>query len=73
MWLYYLKSCDSTNTWALNRLDDLPPGAVIFTHQQTAGRGQHGRNWYAPPGTITASFILKQIPNRQLAGKILWV
>jgi BirA family transcriptional regulator, biotin operon repressor / biotin---[acetyl-CoA-carboxylase] ligase len=43
-------------------------GDVVFTRRQTAGRGQQGRIWYAPPGTITASFILDRIPVSQLSG-----
>ena len=41
-------------------------GDVVFTQKQTAGRGQHGRTWHSPPGVLTASFILDQIPAIQL-------
>jgi BirA family biotin operon repressor/biotin-[acetyl-CoA-carboxylase] ligase len=67
-WLCYLESCQSTNTWALENINSLDSGTVIFTHRQTAGRGQLGRNWYSPSGTITSSFVFKQIPDRQLTG-----
>lgn len=67
-WLHWLESCPSTNSWALSRLSQLLHGAVIFTPQQTAGRGQHGRVWQSPPGTLTASFVLHQIPVVQLPG-----
>lgn len=67
-WLHWLESCPSTNSWALSQLSQLPHGAVIFTPQQTAGRGQHGRVWQSPPGTLTASFVLHQIPVVQLPG-----
>lgn len=40
----------------------LEHGDVVFTQQQTAGRGQHGRTWYSPPGVLTASIILNSIP-----------
>ncbi len=67
-WLHWLAACPSTNTWAIENQASLNSGDVVFTPQQTAGRGQQGRVWYAPPGVLTASFILDPIPNAQLAG-----
>ncbi|MBW4553415.1 MAG: biotin--[acetyl-CoA-carboxylase] ligase [Aphanocapsa sp. GSE-SYN-MK-11-07L] len=67
-WLHWLERCDSTNIWAIDHAAQLQPGDVIFTQQQTAGRGQQGRPWYAPAGVLTASFILDQIPVSQLPG-----
>jgi BirA family transcriptional regulator, biotin operon repressor / biotin---[acetyl-CoA-carboxylase] ligase len=67
-WLCWVGSCPSTNTWALNHPAQLQHGEVVFTRQQTAGRGQQGRVWHAPPGVITASFVLDQIPISQLPG-----
>ncbi len=58
-WLYELETCPSTNTWALAQMQQLPHGAVVFTRRQTQGRGQQGRSWSAPPGVVTASFVLK--------------
>lgn len=60
-WLYELATCPSTNTWALAQIQQLPHGAVVFTRQQTQGRGQQGRSWYAPPGVLTASLVLKDL------------
>ncbi len=57
-WLIALESCPSTNTWALEHLEALAHGACVWTISQTAGRGQHGRTWLAPPGVLTASFAL---------------
>ncbi|MEN9215756.1 MAG: biotin--[acetyl-CoA-carboxylase] ligase [Gloeomargarita sp. HHBFW_bins_162] len=65
-WLYWLDECSSTNTWALQTLDKLTQGDVVFTPHQTAGRGQHGREWYAPPGVFTASFILTPLAPQEL-------
>lgn len=67
-WLHWLKSCSSTNTWALAHLPKLQHGDVVFTQHQTAGRGQGGRVWYSPTGVLTASFILEQLPSAQLPG-----
>jgi BirA family transcriptional regulator, biotin operon repressor / biotin---[acetyl-CoA-carboxylase] ligase len=66
MWLHYLESCPSTNTWALTQIaqnnNNLKHGDVVFTRQQTAGRGQQGRNWFSPEGVLTASFYLDRLP-----------
>jgi BirA family transcriptional regulator, biotin operon repressor / biotin---[acetyl-CoA-carboxylase] ligase len=61
-WLHHLETCPSTNTWALESLATLKDGDVVFTDQQTAGRGQHGRTWQSPQGVLTASFILESVP-----------
>ncbi len=66
--LHWLESCPSTNTWAIAHTAELGHGDVVFTRQQTAGRGQHGRTWYAPPGVLTASFVLERLPTAQLPG-----
>jgi BirA family transcriptional regulator, biotin operon repressor / biotin---[acetyl-CoA-carboxylase] ligase len=71
-WLYWLEQCSSTNSWAAEAAS-LEHGDVVFTRQQTAGRGQHGRTWQSPPGVLTASFILENIPVEQLAGMGLFV
>ncbi len=61
-WLHWLDTCPSTNTWAIAHLATLQHGDVVFTPQQTAGRGQHGRVWHSPPGVLTASVVLDRIP-----------
>jgi BirA family transcriptional regulator, biotin operon repressor / biotin---[acetyl-CoA-carboxylase] ligase len=66
-WLHVLEQCPSTNSWAAEATT-LQHGDVVFTRQQTAGRGQHGRSWQSPPGVLTASFVLAAIPVEQLAG-----
>lgn len=67
-WLHQLKSCSSTNTWAIDHAAELQHGDVVFTHQQTAGRGQQGRIWYAPSGVLTASFVIDHLPLVGLPG-----
>jgi BirA family transcriptional regulator, biotin operon repressor / biotin---[acetyl-CoA-carboxylase] ligase len=57
-WLYWLDQTASTNTWSIEHLSQLQHGDVVFTPQQTAGRGQFDRVWHSPPGVLTASFIL---------------
>lgn len=65
-WLHWLETCPSTNTWAIAHLAKLQHGDVVFTPQQTAGRGQHGRTWHSPSGVLTASVVLENIPVAQL-------
>jgi BirA family transcriptional regulator, biotin operon repressor / biotin---[acetyl-CoA-carboxylase] ligase len=67
-WIHYLDQCPSTNTWALAHLTELEHGAVVFTQNQTAGRGQQGRTWQAPLGVLTCSIVLEKIPIEQLPG-----
>lgn len=57
-WLIQLPTCPSTSTWALGRIDALAHGACVWTERQTAGRGQNGKIWHAPPGVLTASVVL---------------
>lgn len=50
---------DSTNTYALSLANDpANHGLTILAHEQTAGRGQHGRTWQAPPGSSVLLSIL---------------
>jgi BirA family transcriptional regulator, biotin operon repressor / biotin---[acetyl-CoA-carboxylase] ligase len=67
-WLHWLEQCPSTNSWAIAHLADLDQGAVIFTPRQTAGRGQRGKVWHAPPGVLTLSVVLSKIPVERLPG-----
>ncbi|MBU6186445.1 MAG: biotin--[acetyl-CoA-carboxylase] ligase [Synechococcales bacterium] len=60
-WLKFLPTCGSTNTWANEHHSALTHGDVVFTPQQTAGKGQQGKIWVSPPGCLTASFVLDGI------------
>lgn len=60
---FYLPSCHSTNAEA-NRLlaenDSLPEGTVVYTADQTAGKGQRGSHWESAPGlNLTLSLVLR--------------
>ncbi|MCU0438412.1 MAG: biotin--[acetyl-CoA-carboxylase] ligase [Raineya sp.] len=60
--LRYLPSCQSTNLYALDLIqnDDYFDGTVVITDCQTAGRGQQGNTWDTEPfQNITTSIILK--------------
>lgn len=49
---YLLPEVDSTNLHAMQKVHAgmAGHGDVFFTHYQTAGKGQRGRNWIAEPG-----------------------
>src|SRR5262249_51634389 len=51
---------DSTNNRASQlATDPTPDGVAILAHVQTAGRGQHGRTWTAPPrASVLLSLLL---------------
>jgi BirA family transcriptional regulator, biotin operon repressor / biotin---[acetyl-CoA-carboxylase] ligase len=73
VWLHQLDHCPSTNTWAIEHSETLIHGDVVFTTRQTAGRGQHGRQWQSPDGVLTASFVLDRFPVDRLPGLSLVV
>jgi BirA family biotin operon repressor/biotin-[acetyl-CoA-carboxylase] ligase len=80
--LHYLESVGSTNT-ALADLagraapigdgssfsDGEPPGTVVISDEQTAGKGRSGRSWFSPPGRgIWASVLVRtDMPPDRLA------
>lgn len=58
-----IAEAQSTNTAlreALATDPALPAGTVVYTHRQTAGRGQRGNSWEAEPGmNVTMSMLLR--------------
>ena len=69
--IIYLTECHSTNDEALERLRrrEISEGSIIFTDNQTKGRGQRGNVWLSQAGmNITFSLLLKPnflIPSEQ--------
>lgn len=56
-----LPTVDSTNIYAMDHLQAnlAAHGTVFFAHNQTAGKGQRGKNWVSEPGAnIAMSAIL---------------
>lgn len=56
-----LSTVDSTNIYAMDRLQAnlAAHGTVYFAHNQTAGKGQHGKKWVAEAGNnIAISVVL---------------
>ena len=69
-----LQSIDSTNKYAMGIVhahhlpdgqDEAQHGTAIFSHEQTAGKGQRGKNWVSEKGSnIALSILLNPYPLR---------
>ena len=60
MELYYLEEVDSTNKYAKENIKDLADRTVVYTYNQTNGRGRLNRKWNnLGEDNIYASIILK--------------
>jgi BirA family transcriptional regulator, biotin operon repressor / biotin---[acetyl-CoA-carboxylase] ligase len=58
--LVALDSVGSTNDEAARLADaGAPEGTVVWSRQQTGGRGRRGRQWASPPGNLYSSTILR--------------
>lgn len=57
---------DSTNERAKAlALAGAPHGTLVTAHEQSAGRGRHGRSWTAPPGSaLLMSLVLRGLDER---------
>lgn len=57
--IVYLKTVGSTNDWLkAAAAEGAAEGTVVFAEEQTAGRGQAGRHWIAPPGCCLLTSVL---------------
>ena len=58
--LFYLEEIDSTNKYAKEHIQDLSDKTVVYTFNQTSGRGRLDRKWtYLGKDNIYASIVLK--------------
>lgn len=58
--VYSFKKTDSTNTIAYKLAQDgEPEGSVVFSEEQSKGRGRFQRKWISPQGGIYMSVILR--------------
>lgn len=50
----------STNTWLMERADELPSGTAVTAEHQSGGRGRLGRSWYDPgESALLISVLIK--------------
>jgi BirA family transcriptional regulator, biotin operon repressor / biotin---[acetyl-CoA-carboxylase] ligase len=59
--LLYFPTIDSTSSYVMSRArEGVPPGLLVITDEQTAGRGRVGRSWQSLPGMqLEFSLLLK--------------
>ena len=58
--LIFLEEVDSTNKYAKERITEIPDGTIVYTDNQTDGRGRLSRKWcYTGKDNIYASLVLK--------------
>ncbi len=59
--LLYFPTIDSTSSYVMSRArEGAPPGLLVLTDEQTAGRGRIGRSWKSLPGMqLEFSLLLK--------------
>jgi BirA family biotin operon repressor/biotin-[acetyl-CoA-carboxylase] ligase len=64
--LIRLDSVASTNNFAASLLEqNAPEGTLVVAKEQTGGRGQRGKTWYAEPGkNLTLTYILRPVSLR---------
>ena len=56
----YLEQVDSTNKYCKEHISDLKDKTLVYTFNQTSGRGRLGRKWsYVGEDNIYASIVLK--------------
>lgn len=56
-----LHEVDSTNNYCKRHMDEMHSGDVVYTLNQTAGKGTGGKTWLTKPGECLAfSIVLKQ-------------
>lgn len=59
MTILELEHTESTNSWMAGNIGALAGDTLVFTRNQTAGRGQRGNSWESEPGkNLTASILL---------------
>lgn len=60
-WLHYFDTINSTNNYAMQRIDDglAQHGEVIWAARQTQGKGQRGNTWQDEGGNIAMSLIIR--------------
>ena len=60
----YLEEIDSTNKFAKERIKEIQDKTIVYTYNQTAGRGRLDRKWtYLGKDNIYASIVLKPSTN----------
>lgn len=60
-----------TNAWLADRAaEGAPEGDAVLAHEQTEGRGRHGRHWHSPRGNLHLSALLRPETPPDTVGQI---
>jgi BirA family biotin operon repressor/biotin-[acetyl-CoA-carboxylase] ligase len=59
----YLRTVNSTNTWAKAHAHKLEPFSCIVADEQTAGRGRFERQWISPAGQSVYASLFFTVPS----------
>ncbi len=69
--LIELQTVGSTNDHArLLAKSGYPAGTIVWTHEQTAGKGRQGNSWTSVPGNLYMSLILRPDIAAALTGQL---
>jgi len=72
--LVALEACESTNDEAMRRAaEGAEDGTLVWTRQQTEGRGRRGRAWQGLPGNLFFSLVLRPDCSPQEAAQLGFV
>lgn len=72
--LVELPSIGSTNDFAKNLArDGAPAFTIVWTHEQTAGRGRQGNSWTSIPGNLYMSMLLRPATPAGVTGQLSFV
>lgn len=60
-----------TNAWLVERAAaGAPDGEAVLAHEQSEGRGRHGRHWHSPRGNLHLSALLRPDTAPDTVGQI---
>jgi BirA family transcriptional regulator, biotin operon repressor / biotin---[acetyl-CoA-carboxylase] ligase len=70
--LHWFETTDSTNRQLWNRLNSGFDQPVVIAQSQTAGKGQHGREWASSPGGLYLSMAIAPQSPAQMTLTTVW-
>lgn len=72
--LVALETCESTNSEAMRRAEEgAEDGTLVWSREQTKGRGRRGRSWQGLPGNLYFSLVLRPDCSPQQAAQLGFV
>lgn len=62
--ILHKSSCNSSMDWAKEVAPQAAHGTLLLADVHRSPRGRHGRQWYAQPGQLLLTYILKPTPEQ---------